>query len=98
MDELNTLYMELRKQKEDYVFYGQNVEIILRLAEYCPTNQDTLFWFLGGPLFWIFQWRATNKKYRENHISKTEKKIIAILSKYDQSFKKGYCLLIRKDL
>lgn len=98
MDEINQLYTELKKNKEDYVFSGINSDIINKLLKYCPSNQDTLFWFLGGPLLWIFSWRAKNRQFKEENISKVERKIIACLSNYDCSFKNEYCVLIRKNL
>lgn len=61
MDDINKLYEQIKKQQPDYVLSGKNVDIIAKLAPYCPSNQDTLFWFLGGPLLWLFSWRANKK-------------------------------------
>lgn len=92
------LYTELKKNKEDYVFIGEQADIIYNLSKYCATNSETLFWFLGGPLLWLFSWRSKSKQYKEDHISKTEKHIIHCLSHYDRTFKNGYCVLVRKDV
>ena len=98
MSSIYELYEDLKKQKEDYVFSDCTAVIIAKLLPYCPSNQDTLFWFLGGPLLWLFTWRANQKMYAEKNISKVEQKIIALLSKYNYSLKNGYCVLIRKNL
>lgn len=97
MDTTEAVYMELKQRKDDYVFYGEKTKILSKLAPYCRSDQETLFWFLGGLIFWIINWRATKKMYKQQHISKMEQQMISILSDYELTFKKEYCILIRKN-
>lgn len=90
------VYMQLKQRKDDYVFHGETTEIISRLAPYCRSDRETLFWFLGGMIFWIINWRVTKKMYKQQNISKIEQRMISILSDYEMTLKKGYCILIRK--
>ena len=98
MDSVDSLYQKLKKQQDDYVFSGIDVEIISKLVSYCPSNQERLFLFLGGPLLWLSTWNANKKLYKEKEISKLEQRIISLLSCYDCMFKNGYCILQRKEI
>ncbi|MGX7024401.1 hypothetical protein [Vagococcus hydrophili] len=98
MEVVENLYKELKKEKSDYVLIGEEAEIIKGLTKYCQTDKDRLFWFLGGPLLWIFEGRANKRRYEENNVSKTERKIVYILSRYEVTFKNDYCVLVRKNI
>lgn len=92
------LYKELRKGKNDYVFFEENAVIISKLKKYCRSNKDFFFWYLGGPIFWFFNWRAAKKIYQKESISKVEQRIIGLLSNYEITIKNDCCVLIKKDL
>ncbi|MBP2100068.1 hypothetical protein [Enterococcus rivorum] len=95
---IETLYLELKERKPDYVITGKIVTRISELIKYCPSNQETFIWFLGGPIFWLISWNVNRKLYKANNISTLEKRIIAILANYEVTFKNGYCVMIKKEI
>ncbi|WP_429948640.1 hypothetical protein IGJ55_002857 [Enterococcus sp. AZ170] len=91
-----SLYNNLKKRKEDYIFTGAVITQLPTLVSHCPTEVDQFVWFSGGILFWLIHWRTQRKMYKKLGISKVEQKVIRILGEYEVNIKNEYCVLVRK--